>query len=92
MLTSQQRAALRGRAHALNPVVMIGNHGLTAAVQNEIEQALQAHELIKIRVNADNREARTTMITAICAEREAELVQVIGHIAVVYRKRKESKE
>lgn len=89
MLTSQQRVVLRGRAHALKPVVIIGNHGLTAAVQQEIECALQAHKLIKIRVNATDKAARQTLITTICAEREAELIQVIGHIAVLYRQHHE---
>ena len=76
---------LRAAAHNLNPVVMIGQAGLTAAVLAEIEGALNAHELIKIKIRAE-KEERLQISQQICAETDAELVQNIGQIAVVYRK------
>lgn len=88
-LLSSQKQRLRQRAHALKPVIIIGNHGLTEAVQNEINRALDDHELIKIKVNAETREDRQMMINEICEIQHAELVQSIGHIAVVYRKNEE---
>ncbi len=60
-LTPAQRKAQRAKAHALNPVVMIGNDGLTAAVRKEIDRALTSHGLIKIRVLGDDRDARIAM-------------------------------
>ncbi len=76
---------LRSLAHDLKPVVMIGAQGLTVAVHEEIERALEAHELIKIRVNAGDREQRKAMTDEICAKHEATLIQAIGHIATVFR-------
>ncbi len=73
-------------AHALKPVVMIGSNGLTESVHNEIEVALEAHELIKIRVGANDADQRKLFIDEICEEHSAELVQKIGSIAVFYRK------
>lgn len=84
-LTSQQKQILKGRAHALKPVVLTGNQGLTAAVLQEIDKALTAHELIKVRLNAEQREDRQAMIQTICETTQAELIQTIGHIAVFYR-------
>lgn len=84
-LTSIQKRQLKGQAHKLKPFVIIGNHGLTEAVHNEIEQVLNDHELIKIRINADTREDRREMTTAICEQHGATLLQTIGHIIVIYR-------
>lgn len=92
MISTQFKQRLRGLAHHLKPVVIIGNQGLTDAVQLEIEQALLTHELIKIRVNAKDKSERRTMIHQICEERDAKLVQTIGHLAVIYRKSEEKKE
>lgn len=85
-LTPKQKQQLKGQAHQLNPVVLLGQHGLTDAVQQEIEQALLDHELIKIRIPSIDRDERSRLITEICQARQAELVQAIGHIAVIYRK------
>lgn len=82
-LTVEQRLALKGRAHALNPTVMIGNAGLTDAVLKEIAATLQAHELIKIRVMAE-REQRETIMAEICTRLDAAPVQHIGKILVIY--------
>jgi putative YhbY family RNA-binding protein len=84
-LTPAQRKAHRAKAHALNPVVMIGNEGLTAAVRKEIERALSSHGLIKIRVLGDDREARIAMYESICEDLNAAPIQHIGKLLVVWR-------
>jgi RNA-binding protein len=85
-LTPKTKQALKGRAHALKPVVLIGNQGLTAAVSKEIDRALNDHELIKIRVASNDRELRRALISEICTAQGAELVQLIGNIGVLFRK------
>lgn len=84
-LTTKQIAHLRGLAHNLNPVVMIGNNGLTDKVIKEIELNLNAHELIKIQVAGDDRDARKAMYLEICAKTAATGVHHIGKQLVVYR-------
>lgn len=84
-LTPTQRQALKGRAHPLHPLVIIGDAGLTPAVLREIDIHLKSHELIKIRVAGDDRGARTAMIDDICAALQASPVQHIGKILVIYR-------
>ena len=86
-LTSAQRRALRARAHHLQPVVMIGDGGLTPEVEREIDANLKAHELIKIRVQGDDRTARDTLVDRICEATGAKAVQQIGKILVIYRQR-----
>lgn len=75
---------LRAAAHTLKPVVMIGQSGLTTAVLAEIEQALDSHELIKIKIRAE-RDKRKLISEKICADTGAELIQDIGQITVIYR-------
>lgn len=77
--------ALRARAHHLKPVVIVGQASLSDAVLDEIELALNHHELIKIRVNAGDRDERRETIAAICEKTGAELIQTIGHVVSVYR-------
>ncbi len=84
-LTVSQRLALKGRAHALKPVVMIGNAGLTPAVLDEIERSLKSHDLLKIKVMSDDREARAAMLQEICTILKAGPVQHIGKTLVLYR-------
>lgn len=84
-MNSAEIKKLRAAAHNLNPVVMIGQAGLTAAVLAEIDSALNAHELIKIKIRAE-KEERLQISQQICEETDAELIQNIGQIAVVYRK------
>ena len=91
-LTSAERRALRARAHALHPVVMIGEAGLTPAVLKEVDIALKSHELIKIRVLGDDRNRRGSIIEEICAALDAAPVQQIGKILVVFRPRPEPVE
>ncbi|HKQ26101.1 MAG TPA: YhbY family RNA-binding protein [Burkholderiales bacterium] len=88
-MTTGERRALKARAHALDPVVLIGDGGLTAAVLQEIERSLNAHELIKIRVSGEDRDARTDTLGRVCDELGAIAVQHIGRILVIYRPRPE---
>ena len=85
MLTEKQLRFLRGKAHALRPVVMLGHKGLTDNVVAEAAQALRDHELIKVRVRAADREQRETMLAQLGARTECALVTRIGHVAVLYR-------
>jgi RNA-binding protein len=84
-LDSTTRADLRSKAHAISPTVMIGGDGLTPGVLKEAEIALSSHELIKIRVLGDDREARLEMYTLICEKLDAAKVQHIGKLLVIYR-------
>jgi len=84
-LSVTQRRDLKARAHPLNPIVIIGNAGLTPAVLDEIERSLKSHDLMKIRVMNDDREARETMLHEICSTLHAGPVQHIGKTLVIYR-------
>jgi RNA-binding protein len=83
-VNSADKKKLRAEAHALKPVVMIGQSGLTAAVLAEIELALNSHELIKVKIRAE-RDERKLISEKICTDTGAELIQTIGQIAVIYR-------
>jgi RNA-binding protein len=89
MLSPSERKSLKARAHPLEPVVTIGGKGVTGAVLAEIERALQAHELIKIRAAALEREERERALEAICEKTGAQAVQHIGKVLVVFRKNDE---
>lgn len=84
-LNSKQIAYLRGLAHNLNPVVMIGNNGLTDAVLKEIDVSLNAHELIKVQVAGDDRELRKSLLQEIADMANAVAVHHIGKQLVFYR-------
>lgn len=84
-LTSQARSALKGAAHSLRPVVLIGDQGLTPAVLKEIEIALSAHELIKIRAGTAERTERDQMLEQICTELGCATVHHLGKTLIVYR-------
>ena len=88
-LTTRERAHLKSRAHALEPKVMVGHGGLTAAVIAEIDRALAAHELIKVKIQGDDREARETMGEEICAGTDAATVQRVGKVIVLWRPKPE---
>ena len=85
-LTNPQKRHLKALAHPRKPVVIVGDSGITPAIIREIALALDHHELIKIRVNADDREAREIMILDLCKETGATLVQRVGHIATLFRR------
>jgi putative YhbY family RNA-binding protein len=84
-LSPAQRADLRAQAHALKPVVLVGAEGLTEAVLTEIEVHLDAHQLIKLRVFGDDRDARVAMYEEICDRLGAAPVQHIGKLLVIWR-------
>lgn len=84
-LSVPQRLELKGRAHVLKPVVIIGNAGLTPAVLDEIERSLKSHDLLKIRVMNDDREVRESILQEICETLKAGPVQHIGKMLVIYR-------
>ncbi len=89
-LSPAERKLLKARAHALKPVVTVGNEGLSAPVLKEIETSLKAHDLIKIRVTGDDRDARLALLGEICNRSGASPVQHIGKILVVYRESQEA--
>ena len=88
-LSPPQRRALKARAHALDPVVIIGGSGLTPAVLKEIDVSLKGHELIKVKVAGEDRETRALMLGEICSATGAEPVQSIGRMLVLYRENAE---
>ena len=89
MLNAAERKQLKARAHRLEPVVLIGTKGLTDDVVKEVELALKAHELIKVRAPDLEREAREDALKALCERTGAQSVQAIGKVFVIYRKRDE---
>ncbi|HZQ61945.1 MAG TPA: YhbY family RNA-binding protein [Casimicrobiaceae bacterium] len=91
-LSPGERRALRARAHHLDPVVSIGNQGLTAAVLHELDVNLMAHELVKVRVHSDDRDEREALLQRICAELDAAPVQHLGKVLIVFRERQEQEE
>jgi len=89
-LTPRERVSLKGRAHALEPVVHVGNAGLTDAVVAEAIRALVAHELIKVRIGGTDRHERDTTISTLCERTDAALVQKVGKIVVLWRPREDT--
>lgn len=90
VIDSAQRRALRAQAHHLKPVVMIAAKGLTPALLAEIDRALTAHELIKIRVAGAEREVRARYLEEICATLDCAPVQMLGNLLLVWRPNLES--
>lgn len=87
-LSPEQRREFRAIAHNLKPVIIIGDKGLSEGVQEELERALNDHELIKIKIASTDRDERQETISALCTSNGAELVQTIGKIAVIMRRAK----
>jgi RNA-binding protein len=85
ILTGKQKNYLRGLAHSLSPIVTIGNKGLTAPVLAEIEAALDNHELLKIKLPSYDKSDKVALIASITASTNAEPVQLIGRVGVIYR-------
>jgi RNA-binding protein len=90
ILTSEQRRSLRARAHPLKPVVLLGAAGFTDAVLREIDRALAAHELVKVKVPDDDRELREHVFTEAAEKLSAAKVQSIGKTIVLFRPLPES--
>ncbi|AWX13218.1 RNA-binding protein [Mergibacter septicus] len=90
-LSTKQKQYLKGLAHHLSPVVMLGGNGLTEGVLAEIDNALNHHELIKVKIAGTERETKQLIINAIVRETDAVAVQTIGHILVLYRPSEQQK-
>jgi len=90
-LNKKQIQHLKGLAHHLKPVILLGSNGLTEAVVAEIDYALNHHELIKIKIPTEDRETKALIVEAICRETNAIKVQVIGKTLIVYRQSEEKK-
>jgi RNA-binding protein len=86
MLSSSARKTLKAKAHKLEPVVQIGAKGLTDEVVAEIERALNAHELIKVRAGSMERGERDAALDEICGRTGAQQVQQVGKVFVLFRK------
>lgn len=84
-LSPKQRSFLRGKAHHLQPVVTIGKEGVSEAVLKTLYQALRVHELVKIKASSEDQEAFQATVQEILDQCEAEKVQTIGHLLVLFR-------
>ncbi|MEZ5479886.1 MAG: YhbY family RNA-binding protein [Thiolinea sp.] len=86
-LNETQKKRLKGIAHGLKPVVMVGQHGLKESILTELDSALEYHQLVKIKIAVGDREVRNTLLAAIMEHAsEATLVQQIGNMAVLYQR------
>lgn len=81
---------LRSLAHALHPVVRLGNKGLTAAISKELDGALEHHELVKVKLSESEKEARMEQLHALSQSVDALIVQQIGHTATLFRRNKKN--
>jgi RNA-binding protein len=88
-LTERQKKHLRGLAHAREPVVLIGQGGLSPAITAELETALGAHELVKVRARVGDRDQRDEIFAELVKQTKSALVQRIGNVGVFYRPRKD---
>lgn len=91
-LTNAQIRFLRGQAHGLKAMLQVGAKGVTDAVAAEVDLALEHHELLKIRVAAEDRDARDAMIGDLAERTASTLVQRIGNVAVLYRQSKDHRQ
>jgi RNA-binding protein len=87
-LTERQRKFLRTRAHALKPVIALGDKGITPAFLAELNATLEHHELVKLKVRAGDRTARDAAIEQLCAAARALLISRVGNVATLYRPRR----
>ena len=90
-LSNAQSRHLKSLAHALKPIVIIGDKGLTESVLEEIGRALLAHELIKVKIRAQDRDERDAMIDNICARTKAFIVQRVGHVVSLFKRNQEAR-
>jgi len=89
-LSNNQKKYLRGIAHGLNPMIMIGSSGVTESLMAELESTLEHHEILKIKIAVGDREERQEMIQNIIAETGALLVQAVGKVCVIYRQNEDT--
>ncbi|PPT78359.1 RNA-binding protein [Xanthomonas arboricola pv. populi] len=92
VLTSAQNRFLRGQAHDLKALLQTGGKGVTPAFLAELEEVLERHELIKVKVTSEDRETRDAMIAELTEKTGSALVQRIGHVAILYRPSKEKRQ
>jgi RNA-binding protein len=85
-LSTDQKKSLRTIGHKLNPIITVAGKGITDTINDEIERALNDHELIKIKLICDDRDDKPVLTQSICNEHGAELVQATGHVILIYRK------
>lgn len=88
-LSAGQRRFLRGLAHRRKATVWMGRHGLGEALLREVDSALDVHELIKVKLAAADRDDRDAVLDELCRAARAELVQRVGNVATLYRRRRE---
>jgi RNA-binding protein len=86
-LTAKDRARLKARAHGLDPVVQMGAAGLTDAVVAEVDKALTAHELIKVRIGGEDRAERAALGDDVAARTDAHVVHRVGKVLILFRPR-----
>jgi RNA-binding protein len=91
-LTNAKKKEYRSIGHNLNPIVMIAENGVSQGVIDETDRALNDHELIKVKFNINDRDARAELIAELCQATGAELIQTIGKIALILRFAKERNE
>ena len=91
MISQKQVKELRKLAHHRKVVVIIGQHGLTDNVMHEIDNALETHELLKVRINASDKDERNRIIDQIAQQTRSDVIQRIGHIGVFYREAEQPK-
>ena len=89
-ITSRERAHLKARAHPLEPIVQVGLAGLSDAVITQVDVALAAHELIKVRINGADREERAALPEVLRHRTESAIVQQVGRILVLWRPKPEA--
>ena len=87
-LSTEQKKHYRGLGHNLKPVVTVAGNGLSATVKEELDRALEDHELIKVKLAIPDRDARKKMVQTICDKVKAELIQEIGKVTLLYRSAK----
>jgi RNA-binding protein len=88
-LSEKQKKYLRGLAHGRDPIVLIGQAGLTTGVLSELDTALGAHELVKVRARVGDRDQRDSIFAALAEQTRSSLVQRIGNVGVFYRRHPE---
>jgi RNA-binding protein len=84
-LSNTRKKELRTIGHSLKPIITIAERGVTETIATELERALDDHELLKIKININDADARHTIVTTLCEQHRAGLVQSIGKIALLYR-------
>jgi RNA-binding protein len=87
-LTEQQKKTLRGLGHTLKPVIRVGSGGLSRSLLEEFERSLEHHELMKVKVSAGDRTQRDALIAELCQHSGAELVQRVGNVGLLFRRRR----